>query len=160
MAGGGGGGGAAALAAAGGGAAASPSPVEAWLCGVKARIKNRHGGGGGGGGSGDCELDPTTAAVAQGMTPERVIWTAVGLTALAFCLCGLVCCLCCRHAALQRQSAQHRRLLAQYGVSEARLANADEMGSMLEEGGGDEAGSANGGIVLQAVVQRVEKARP
>ena len=78
----------------------------------------------------------------------------------AFCLCGLVCCLCCRHAALQRQSAQHRRLLAQYGVSEARLANADEMGSMLEEGGGDEAGSANGGIVLQAVVQRVEKARP
>ena len=45
-------------------------------------------------------------------------------------------------------------------MSEARLANADEMGSMLEEGGGDEAGSANGGIVLQAVVQRVEKARP
>ena len=32
--------------------------------------------------------------------------------------------------------------------------------SLLEEGGGDEAGSANGGIVLQAVVQRVEKARP
>ena len=63
-------------------------------------------------------------------------------------------------AALQRQSAQHRRLLAQYGVSEARLANADEMGSMLEEGGGDDVGSASGGIVLQAVVQRVEKAKP
>lgn len=57
-------------------------------------------------------------------------------------------------------SGSSERLLAQYGVSEARLANADEMGSMLEEGGGDEAGSANGGIVLQAVVQRVEKARP
>ena len=142
------------------------SPVEAWLCGVKARIKNRHGGGGGGGGSGDCELDPTAIAVAQEMTPELVVWMAVGLTLLALCLCGMLVCLCRRHAALQRQSAQHLRLLAQYGVSEARLANADEMGSMLEEarqerdhGESDRAiGGVGEGIVLQAVVQHVEKA--
>ena len=66
----------------------------------------------------------------------------------------------------QQEGAQHLRLLAQYGVSEARLANADEMGSMLEEarqerdhGESDRAtGGVGEGIVLQAVVQHVEKA--
>ena len=48
---------------------------------------------------------------------------------------------------------------AYIGDAAAQEDHADEMGSMLEEGGGDDVGSASGGIVLQAVVQRVEKAK-
>ena len=136
--------------------AADTSLVEEWLCGVKASIYHRHGHGGGGGGSGDCRLDATTVVggTLHGVSDQTVVWAAVLLSLAAVCLCGVLLCLCRRHAALQRESAQHRRLIAQYGLSEAARSS-DEMGGMLEGGGGE--GEGESGIVLQGVVHHVQR---
>ena len=135
------------------------SIIERWICGVKSSIHHRHGHGGGGGGSGACTLNSTEIVELPGrikhaldqVTPDVVIWIALGATLLVLCLCGCVTCLCCQHASLQRTNRDLELRWAQY-QAEARLASMDEAMS-AEEGA-----VANGDGIQLATVHRIERA--